>query len=339
MLSGTSQPHRPSTASVQSQSSSASDQALTQFSKTWAKRYVEQVRDHQVLGLLNQDTVSRHAIVQELSQLLRPVSVNAWARTEKLLSEEVIHHQIPRDLVDPWAISRDVYQIYDQAFSSYANERSPERFAININAELGQIRAKYTAVDPRVIGFVSMQFHYTGQIFLDAIPPFHQDTLKLFFKVIDDHLYMPLHRAYEAAAQYAQNAPELQTIHHLIPESSQIAKRIVELVDRAFPGYQCYSGPLSSPAVKVSSIRDVEMFQMYLWVCLLEKNMYAVQQELFPLCVMLYPRLKVSWELVRKMLELLEVEFEVLLTPSEYELCWPYLQSMSQLFAQDVVDQ
>jgi hypothetical protein len=35
----------------------------------------------------------------------------------------------------------------------------------------------------------------------------------------------------------------------------------------------------------------------------------VLQQELFPLCLMLYPTLNVSWELVRQMLHLMGREF------------------------------
>jgi hypothetical protein len=42
------------------------------------------------------------------------------------------------------------------------------------------------------------------------------------------------------------------------------------------------------------------MFQVYLWVCVLEDTISSGQQELFPLCVMLYPRLNVRWELVQQ---------------------------------------
>lgn len=66
--------------------------------------------------------------------------------------------------------------------------------------KLGAIRQAHAAVDPRVVGFVSMQFHYCGQMLSEAAPESERPVLHDFFKVVDDQLYVPLHQAYEAAA-------------------------------------------------------------------------------------------------------------------------------------------
>ncbi|MGQ9869970.1 hypothetical protein [Leptodesmis sp.] len=101
--------------------------------------------------------------------------------------------------------------------------------------------------------------------------------------------------------------------------------------------YQSFSGFLSSSAVQVSSIRDVEMFEIYLCVCTLENSIAAFQEELFLLCVMLYPPLKVKWWLVRSLVELLEQAMNQCLEPHQVELFQPYLDSMQQLFTIEVL--
>ena len=88
----------------------------------------------------------------------------------------------------------------------------------------------------------------------------------------------------------------------------RLAAAKVDRIAQVNPTYQSHSGRLNDDNVRVSSLRDTEMFQVYLWVCILENSVSAVQQELFPLCVMLYPRLKVRWELVLQMLHLLNSE-------------------------------
>ncbi|NJM84954.1 MAG: hypothetical protein HC839_01385 [Leptolyngbyaceae cyanobacterium RM2_2_21] len=106
-----------------------------------------------------------------------------------------------------------------------------------------------------------MQFHYCGQILLSHTDLAEQSVLETYFKVIDDHLYMPLQRAYEAAAQYDFSDPRLKTVQRLLPVSSKIAHQIVDTVNRLYPNYACYSGRLDSKSVRTSSVRDVEMFQ------------------------------------------------------------------------------
>nr|WP_287281195.1 hypothetical protein [Okeania sp. SIO2G5] len=155
---------------------------------------------------------------------------------------------------------------------------------------------------------------------------------------MDDHLYMPLQRAYDAAATYVYGASELKIIQCLLPQSSAIAQRVVNQVLCAFPNHQCYSGPLNSSDVRSSSLRDAEMFQTYIWVCLLENNVSIVQQELFPLCIMLYPTFNVQWQIVRYMLTLLEREFANLLPPDEFAQCASYLNALKSMFSPDVVD-
>ncbi|MEM9452123.1 MAG: hypothetical protein AAGA75_26840 [Cyanobacteria bacterium P01_E01_bin.6] len=312
--------------------------SLSSFSKAWAVRYVRTVNQSLPSPTFNNDSELRASVAQTLHQSLRAISAQAWNKTENLLAEEVIRHQLQPDMIDPWAIAGDVFHIFDKAFDSYALAMSPERFAVNVAPELGSIRAKFTAVDPRVIGFVSMQFHYTGQLLLEILEPKEKDVLQLYFKAIDDHLYMPLQRAYDAAASYPYASSELNVVRTLLPESSSIAQRVVAKVLLAFPDHQCYSGPLKTSNVMASSIRDAEMFQTYLWVCLLEKNISVVQQELFPLCVMLYPTFNVRWDLVRYMLKLLQREFCRLLAPNEFALCTSPIDVLETIFSSEVVE-
>jgi hypothetical protein len=118
-----------------------------------------------------------------------------------------------------------------------------------------------------------------------------------------------------------------------MPAVTQIAERVVTRVNQLHPRYRCYSGPLNSAAVRVSSVRDVEMFQAYMWVCLLEGNLHALETELFPLCVMIYPRLNVSWELVNQMTHLLSKEVAAVLSPEQRTYCEPFYAILRRLFS------
>ncbi|MCC5645967.1 hypothetical protein LC607_24125 [Nostoc sp. CHAB 5824] len=307
------------------------------FSEAWAKKYLQQLaeQDDQV-EVLNRSGIATE-IATTLMQTLRSISVQAWAKTEALLSQEVIRHQIDPQLIDPWAVTKDAHQIYQTALSAYAQQIPPPKFSTWIAKDLGHIRQKYIADDPRVIGFISMQFHYSGQMLLNLTPPAQQPVLGAYFKVIDDHLYMPLQRAYQAAAQHAYDAPPLQAVQQLLPLCSEIAINIVKQVMQLYPGYHCYTGRLDDTNIQISSVRDTEMFQVYLWVCILENNISAVQQELFPLCVMLYPRLKVRWELVRQLIHLLGIEIRSRLEPQQAAYFVPYYESLGAMFSPQIL--
>ncbi|MBN3923285.1 hypothetical protein [Nostoc sp. NMS4] len=307
------------------------------FSEAWAKKYLRNLaeQDDRIEVLKHSEIASE--VAKTLMQALRTTSLQAWGRTEALLSEEVIRHQIDPELIDPWAVAKDTHQIYQTALSAYAEQISPAKFSTQIARNLGKIRQNYTAEDPRVIGFISMQFHYSGQILLNLTPPAQQSSLSAYFKVIDDHLYMPLQRAYQAAAEYAYDAPALQAVQKILPLCSEIATKIAERVTQMYPNYQCHTGRLSNTNVQISSVRDIEMFQVYLWVCVLENNISSVQQELFPLCIMLYPRLKVRWELVRQLIHLLGNEIRSRLEPQQAAYFLPYYESLWAMFSSQVL--
>lgn len=305
------------------------------LTKQWAKKYLQQLIDPDDFWEASSQG-TRSLIAQRLLQSIRSINLQAWTKTEILLSKEVRRHGINYKLIDPYEIARDVYHIYEQVLSAYAEEQTPQRLCVVIACDVGSIRQKYTALDPRVIGFVSMQFHYCGQLLLEPLCQQDQLTLGNYFKVIDDHLYMPLHRFYEVAARYEYNSPVLESIRQLLLPSSEIARKIATRMIELYPNYSCYSGLLSEPTVKISSVRDIEMFQVYLWVCVLEHSVAAIQQELFPLCVMLYPPLKVRWELVRQMLHLIGMELKKRLEPQQVSLFMPYFQSLWELFSPEV---
>jgi hypothetical protein len=297
---------------------------------------------------------------------LRSVSAKAWNKTEALLSAEIKRHHVDANLINPWQVTGDSFGIYqktlsvytqqatlrplslvmklssegnslgEQALSVYTSQVAPSQLARVISADIGAMRHKYTSADPRVIGFVSMQFHYTSLHLLQTLDPLEQELVGAYFKVIDDHLYMPLQRAYNAAANHDYQSPALRTVQQLLPVSTEIAQKISQRVIELHPNYYSLSGRLSDPIVKISSVRDVEMFQVYLWVCALEGNIAAIQQELFPLCVMLYPGLKVHWELVRLMLHLLGQEIQTRLTHQQAQTLMPYFQVLRDMFSPEV---
>ncbi|UZQ53874.1 hypothetical protein OOK60_15465 [Trichothermofontia sichuanensis B231] len=76
---------------------------------------------------------------------------------------------------------------------------------------------------------------------------------------------------------------------------------------------------------------------MYLCLCLLEGSVAAVKEELFPLCVMLYPPLKVDWKLVQSMLRSLSRELHDRLEIESMARLLPYLEAVTEMFADEVV--
>jgi hypothetical protein len=314
---------------------SSESNAVESLPQLWAKKYIQKLVDPEAVWQ-NQASMGREAIAIKLNESLRHTSAKAWTQTEAVLGKEIQRHDIDPKLINPWQIAKDVHYIYEKALAAYAKRTLPRRLSVAISADLGEIRHKYTAVDPRTIGFVSMQFHYTGQILLEPLLKEEKAIISEYFKVIDDHLYMPLQQAYNAAAEYDYHSLILDAVRHLLPVITTIARKIHQDVTELYPGYQCYTGSLTDSRVRVSSIRDAEMFQVYLCLCVLEQDFSSVKQELFPLCAMLYPPLNVNWELVQQLISLLGIEIQRKLGPQRMKIFKPYLQSFAEMFAPEV---
>jgi hypothetical protein len=273
---------------------------------------------------------------------LHSASSSAWARMESLLYDEwhqyVDQRTAALQLVDRAVLSQDVNDIFQRALDAHTQGISPSDFSLDMSDPIGGLRQEYAAIEPRLIGFLSTYCFYTARYLMDGLPPTIRPLMAEYFDVIFDNLCIPIKRAYDAAGQHAFNSPQLQVVRRLIPASRSISQQVVENALRIYPNYRSVHGNLSDPAIRSSSIRDVETFQTYLWVCILEGSLAPVEQELLPLCQMLYPRLQVSGELVRQLIHLLGVTVRLYLSPDELTYFQPQYKALWLLFSPDRFD-
>ncbi|NUN64546.1 hypothetical protein HCU40_07235 [Pseudanabaena biceps] len=336
----------------------------------WAKKYIQNLQSSSAKSELQahslEEILSSEGRIETATHLqnsLRFATAQAWARTENLLIGQNRSHGIDDELIDPWQIATDSRNLFEQTFKIYTDNAQSRIFSFDLATEgqdshyfesktqlpttgqlsvaiasnVGKIRKKYTSIDPRAIGFVSMQFHYSGQILLESLAPLEQLVVSSYFKVIDDHLYMPLQRCYDAAGYLEYDDAKMQAVRSLLTLTTSIAIGVSQKTLVMHSDYQCHSGVLSLPQVRISSLRDIEMFQVYLCLCVLEQSVSPIQQELFPICIMLYPPLKVSWELVRTLLRLLEQEMHDHLGDLYMQEFEPYLTALNEMFGDDVL--
>lgn len=324
---------------------SSTSSTVHSLAALWARKYyiavtsddeLEQEKGATLAELSTSEGLAYTA--NKLLQNLTLASAQAWSLTETLLSKEIRRHGINPDLINPLEIAADTRSLFEKAFVAYAGGVAPSRLSVELGRDIGKVRQKYTNVDPRAIGFVSMQFHYTGQKLLEILTPLEQSLFAPYVKVMDDHMYMPLPAAYAAAAKHDYNSPALLAVRGLLPISSKIAATVCDRVSRTHLGYETFSGKLTDAVVRISSIRDAEMFQVYLCLCALENSFNSVQSELFPLCVMLYPQLKVRWTLVQEMITMLSWEIHAQLPTQDMAVFLPYLRTFSEMFSNKIFE-
>jgi len=189
-----------------------------------------------------------------------------------------------------------------------------------------------SGVDKRTIGFMSTQFHLSAKLVLNRLTLPEQLLLSPYFKFIEEQVCIPWQRVCAAAAKHKPDSPILAVVKQMLPLSQEIAKQVYQRAVQLYPEHRSRRGALTEPRVRASSIRDIEMFQSYLWLCVLEGNMTAVEEELFPLCAMVFPSIDVTWELVEQLLPLLIVEIQTRLSADGMHLLLPYARAMQQLF-------
>jgi hypothetical protein len=273
-----------------------------------------------------------------LLRSLKLVSADAWSKTEALLKDEVERYGMDSSLIDPWAIVGDSYALFESAIEHYAahgdRPLAVRALAPALAKRTYRMRRRWSAQDARVLGFVSLHVHYTGQMLLERMPIKERSRFETYVRFVEDQLYLPLQELYQAAAKDSVTPATLRAVQSLLPLTNKIARRVVKRIAHRHSQYQTYSGHLTSRQVQTSSLRDVEMFLMYLGLSSLEGDTSLAAARLFPVCNLLYPRLHVTWDLVQEMLEEIAWELHHRMLPDDMMQFSPHLRAFISFFSQ-----
>lgn len=189
------------------------------------------------------------------------------------------------------------------------------------------------APDQRTLGFMTTQFHFSSKLLLEKLTVAEQVLLTPYFKFVEEQVSIPWQRACTAAAKYSPDTVPIKMVDQFLPVTQEIASIVYRRVAQLYPAHRSRRGDLREAGVMNSTIRDLEMFQIYLWLCFLEKDMAAVEQTLIPLCVMVFPSIGVRWELARQMIRFLVNEIMDRLEPAHRCLLLPYTQALQEMFS------
>lgn len=189
------------------------------------------------------------------------------------------------------------------------------------------------AKNDRAIGFLTTQLHFSTQLILKSLTLPEQVFIRPYFSFIEEQVCIPWQRVCCAAGNHPLGSPTLAVVEQLLRSSHEIASTVYHRAAQLYPDTRSLRGGLLHPGVMASTTRDLQMFQSYLCLCVLEKSMAAMEQELLPLCVLVFPSIEVTWKLVGQMLQLLVDELMVRVQPSQMLLLLPYTQAMQELFS------
>jgi hypothetical protein len=189
--------------------------------------------------------------------------------------------------------------------------------------------------DWRALGFMTSQLNFSNQLILKRLAPAEKILLLPYLKFVEEQVAMPWQRVCYSAAKYEQNSPMIALVAQMLPESENIARSIYCQLIELLPNYRSRRGGLADPGITHSCIRDLSMFQAYLWLCFLERSITPIKEELLPLCVMVVQGVDIQWEMTEQWCQLLGDEIVSHIQPEQRDLLEPYIQGLQQIFFQE----
>ncbi len=186
--------------------------------------------------------------------------------------------------------------------------------------------------DWRALGFLTTQLKFTNKLILHMLTPVEKVLLQPYLKFLEEQVAIPWQRICAAGEKQELGSPLLTLVGKMLLVIEEITQTVYHQLVTMFPNHRSRSGSFNDPSVAHSSIRDLNMFQAYLWLCVLEQSLAPVEEELVHLCLMVTEKVEIKWELISVWVQLLMDEVNKFLTLEEEMILQPYTQGMVQAF-------
>jgi len=188
------------------------------------------------------------------------------------------------------------------------------------------------AKDWCTLGFITTEINLSNALLLKDLSPVERVLITTYFDFLEEQVALPWQRICATAARYDVDAPLFKLVERMLPQASDIALAVHNRACKAFPNYRSPRGSLDSPAVKHSSLRDLCMFQAYLWLAALQGSLQVVEQELVALCIVVLEKIGVPWKMTAQGIQMLIDEIDSRLDADESKLLKPYADGMVRAF-------
>jgi hypothetical protein len=184
----------------------------------------------------------------------------------------------------------------------------------------------------RAIGFLTTQLHLSRHRILDRLNAQERIWMSSYIQLVEELVCMPWQRICKASMKLAPDSPQVLMVRQVLQDSQTIADRVYQRAVHTFPRHNSRQGQIQSSAVQQSSLRDLNMFQAYIWLCLLEDSMSSIDDELLPLSILVFPCVGVDWSFVDQGISWLIEEIHRRLDSQQRQLLEPYTNRVQQRF-------
>jgi len=332
--------------------------------KIWVARYLPElgkisgpVRKYveQRLRLAMTNT-SRQATAQRIRNHLVSDSAAAAADTQKLL----LRVGLPPEMWEMQELYAKVYKLYEALIDCYeqsfifapvveylhrieedscrleaAAQVIPpfEDLMLTMGPMLRELKAVYfSSTNRHMVGFMTTQMHFTQQYILTHLDPYECLWLAPYLRLLDELMCMPWQRICSVVSTIAERPDTIALVKRMIPKVNMISALVYNKALTAYPKHNSCQGRIQSTAVQRSSLRDLNMFQAYIWLSLLEDNTIIIEKQLLPICLQVFRLTNVNGELVTFAIQSIIEAIQSQLSPSEQALFHPSSYAIERLF-------
>lgn len=181
--------------------------------------------------------------------------------------------------------------------------------------------------------FLTTELNLSSKLLLKFLTSAEKTLLSPYFTFLEEYVAIPWQRVCLAAADHTLTSPTFKLVERILPKTSEISMTVYTQGCKRFRDYHNRRGRLDDPGVKHSSLRDLDMFQVYLWLCVLQGDMAAIEQELFVLCDLVYRGINIPWDMASQATIMLVAEIMKNLDPDDQNLLDPYAYGLIRAFA------
>lgn len=189
--------------------------------------------------------------------------------------------------------------------------------------------------DWRTLGFITTLLNFSNKLIPERLTVPEQILIKPYLRFVEEHVALPWQRVCAAAARHQLDSSAFILVEQMLPQALEIARTVYYKLVQLLPNHRSRRGGLEDPGITHSCIRDLQMFQGYLWLCLLEDSMNPIEHELVDLCVMVMTGVKVKWEMTELWNKLLMEEILSRITLGQKSMLQPYASAMEKAFTKE----
>lgn len=209
-----------------------------------------------------------------------------------------------------------------------------DKLVINLAPLLLELKERHRAAKSwQSVGFMTTQIGLSNTLLLEQLAPEEQVFISCYFRFLEEQVALPWQRVCAAAASHHPASPTFKLVENMLSLVTDISTAVYKGWSELFPKYSSRRGDFNNAVVRHSSIRDFDMFQIYLWLCLLEENTAFIEQELIAICLIVFGTLNIPWDMTVEGTLLLAGEILSRLEPAQKELAAPYVENMVRSFS------